>query len=280
MELYPSFLLLLLACYVQVTFCTPKRGGRSLCGRWPMSATRRCRGKRSVEDQGMQEQDFGIKIDYGTPGPILEPNQDEVIGHDRDENIMESGQDLNRARRSPCRWGCMHRSVEDQDMNQEQDEYIGQEQDTTTMESGQNLNRRSKAQQEMLDAIRKHKYICRGGKGPGCRNKRSVEDQDMDQKQDNVTLILEPHQDEVIGENQDAENIMESGQDLNRRWSMNICSTWCRRCTKSSWWCRSCPRCRRGKRSVGVEDQGMDQEQDAVVSPPGFAYNDLNRIMT
>merc|ERR1712126_332549 len=89
-ELYPSFLLLLLACYVQVTFCTPKRGGGSLCGRWPMSATRRCRGKRSVEDQGMQEQDFGIKIDYGTPGPILEPNQDEVIGHDRDENIMES----------------------------------------------------------------------------------------------------------------------------------------------------------------------------------------------
>merc|ERR1711955_144522 len=100
--------------------------------------------------------------------------------------------DLNRARRSPCRWGCMHRSVE----------------------------------------------------------------------------------------NQDAENIMESGQDLNRRWSMNICSTWCRRCTKSSWWCRSCPRCRRGKRSVGEEDQGMDQEQDAVLSPPGFAYNDLNRIMT
>merc|ERR1712025_1165432 len=54
----------------------------------------------------------------------------------------------------------------------------------------------------------------------------------------------------------------------------------CRRCTRSSWWCRSCPKCRRGKRSVGVEDQGMDQEQDAVVSPPGFAYSDLNRIMT
>merc|ERR1712121_419088 len=51
------------------------------------------------------------------------------IGHDRDENIMESGQDLNRARRSPCRWGAC-RSVEDQDMNEEQNEYISQEQDT------------------------------------------------------------------------------------------------------------------------------------------------------
>jgi len=243
-----------------------------------MSASPRCRGKRSVEDQGMQEQDFGIKIDYGTPGPILEPNQDEVIGHDRDENIMESGQDLNRARRSPCRWGCMHRSVEDQDMNQEQDEYIGQEQDTTTMESGQNLNRRSKAQQEMLDAIRKHKYICRGGKGPGCRNKRSVEDQDMvHQEQDKVTPILEPHQYEVLGENQD-ENLMESGQDLNRaRRSPIIGAGHADQCRwrRGRWRCRS-----RGKRSVGEEDQGMDQEQDAVVSGPGFAYSDLNRIMT
>merc|ERR1719347_655399 len=214
MELYPSFLLLLLACSLQVTFCTPKRGGgmgRSLCGRWPMSATPRCRGKRSVD------QDFGIKIDYGTPGPILEPQQDE---------------------------------------------YIGQEQDTRIMESGQNLNRRSPWQ-----------GLCRFTG----RCKRSVEDQDMVQEQDNVTAILEPHQNEVIGQDQD-ENIMESGQDLNR--TINFCSTWCRRCTRSSWWCRSCPKCRRGKRSVGVEDQGMDQEQDAVVSPPGFAYSDLNRIMT
>merc|ERR1712025_645252 len=164
---------------------------RSLCERWPMSASPKCkRGKRSVVDQGM-DQDYGIKIDYGTPGPILE-----YIEQDQDENIMESGQDLNRARRSQCRWPC------------------------------------------------------RG------RGKRSVEDQDMVQEQD-----------------QD-ENIMESGQDLNRK--INFCSTWCRRCTRSSWWCRSCPKCRRGKRSVGVEDQGMDQEQDAVVSPPGFAYSDLN----
>ena len=36
--------------------------------------------------------------------PILEPHQNEVIGQDQDENIMESGQDLNRARRSPCRF--------------------------------------------------------------------------------------------------------------------------------------------------------------------------------
>jgi len=255
MELYPSFLLLLLACYVQVTFCTPKRGGRSLCGRWPMSATRRCRGKRSVEDQGMQEQDFGIKIDYGTPGPILEPNQDEVIGHDRDENIMES----------PCRWGCK-RSVEDQDMNEEQDEYIGQEQDTTTMESGQNLNRRSRWW-----------GLC---EFTG-RCKRSVEDQDMVQEQDNVNPILEPR---VIGQDQD-ENIMESGQDLNRIVSgchATQCRQWCRRCRRNRSWCRSCRSCRRcrGKRSVGEEDQGMDQEQDAVVSGPGFAYSDLNRIMT
>merc|ERR1712243_463622 len=167
-------------------------------------------GKRSVEDQGMQEQDFGIKIDYGTPGPILEPNQDEVIGHDRDENIMESA----------CRWGC----------------------------------------------------------------KRSVEDQDMVQEQDNVTPILEPHQNEVIGQDQD-ENIMESGQKLNRIVSgchATQCRQWCRRCRRNRSWCRSCRSCRRcrGKRSVGEEDQGMDQEQDAVVSGPGFAYSDLNRIMT
>jgi len=262
--LYPSFLLLLLACYVQVTFCTPKRGGGSLCGRWPMSATRRCRGKRSVEDQGMQEQDFGIKIDYGTPGPILEPNQDEVIGHDRDENIMESGQDLNRARRSPCRWGAC-RSVEDQDMNEEQNEYISQEQNTTTMESGQNFNRGE------WDGMCPFTGRC----------KRSVEDQDMVQEQDNVNPILEPR---VIGQDRD-ENIMESGHDLNRIVSgchATQCRQWCRRCRRNRSWCRSCRTCRRcrGKRSVGEEDQGMDQEQDAVLSPPGFAYSDLNRIMT
>merc|ERR1712126_674847 len=220
-ELYPSFLLLLLACYVQVTFCTPKRGGGSLCGRWPMSASPRCKGKRSVEDQGMQEQDFGIKIDYGTPGPILEPNQDEVIGHDRDENIMESGQNLNR--RGPWTGLCP---------------FTG-------------------------------------------RCKRSVEDQDMDQEQDNVNPILEP---QVIGQDQD-ENIMESGQDLNRIVSgchATQCRQWCRRCRRNRSWCRSCRSCRRcrGKRSVGEEDQGMDMEQDAVVSGPGFAYSDLNRMKT
>merc|ERR1712064_180247 len=102
------------------------------------------------------------------------------------------------------------------------------------------------------------------------RCKRSVEDQDMVQEQDNVNPIPEPR---VIGQDQD-ENIMESGQDLNRIVSgchATQCRQWCRRC-------RTCRRCR-GKRSVGEEDQGMDQEQDAVVSGPGFAYSDLNRTM-
>merc|ERR1711955_194517 len=41
----------------------------------------------------MQGQDFGIKIDYGTPGPILEPNQDEYIGHDRNRTPQQWNQD-------------------------------------------------------------------------------------------------------------------------------------------------------------------------------------------
>merc|ERR1712112_601144 len=110
-------------------------------------------GKRSVEDQDMSlEQDYGITIDYGTPGPILEPQQDEYIGQEQDTRIMESGQNLNR--RSPwqglCRFtGRCKRSVEDQDMVQEQDNVnpileprvIGQDQDENIMESGQDLNR-------------------------------------------------------------------------------------------------------------------------------------------
>jgi len=261
MELYPSFLLLLLACYVQVTFCR-----RSLCDLWPMSASPRFSGKRSVEDQDMSlEQDYGITIDYGTPGPILEPHQDEYIGQEEDARKMESGQNLNREWEGLCDFtGRCKR-----ELPPGVDEVIGEIKDEKIMESGQDLNRarRSPCRFPLQGAE------C-GGMG---RGKRSVEDQDMDKKQDNVTAILEPHQNEVIGQDQN-ENIMEPGQDLNR--TINFCSTWCRRCTRSSWWCRSCPKCRRGKRSVGVEDQGMDQEQDAIVSPPGFAYNDLNRIMT
>ena len=58
---------------------------------------------RSVEDQDMSlEQDYGITIDYGTPGPILEPHQDEYIGQEEDARKMESGQNLNREWEGLC----------------------------------------------------------------------------------------------------------------------------------------------------------------------------------
>jgi len=229
MELYPSFLLLLLACYVQVTFCTPIIGSKQ--GR-SCKFPRKCRGKRSVEE------DYGITIDYGTPGPILEPHQDEYIGQEEDTRIMESGQNLNREWEGLCPFtGRCKR-----ELPPGVDEVIGEIKDEKIMESGQDLNRarRSPCRFPLQGAE------C-GGMG---RGKRSVEDQDMVQEQDNVTAILEPHQNEVIGQDQD-ENIMESGQDLNR--IITSCSRWCSRCR----WCRRCRRCRRGKRSVGVEDQGL-----------------------
>merc|ERR1712025_907662 len=140
----------------------------------------RCMGERSVEDQDMSlEQDYGITIDYGTPGPILEPHQDEYIGQEEDTRIMESGQNLNRewegnfhrawtkssersrtrkswnqdktsialvarhvdGRRSARARGVLEWKTRACTM---QKEYIDQEQDTRTMESGQNLNRKDK----------------------------------------------------------------------------------------------------------------------------------------
>merc|ERR1712226_1234817 len=82
-----------------------------------------------------------------------------------------------------------------------------------------------------------------------------------------------PHQNEVIGQDQD-ENIMESGQDLNR--IITSCSRWCSRCR----WCRRCRRCRRGKRSVGwktractMQKEYIDQEQDTRTMESGQNLN-------
>merc|ERR1711875_207354 len=194
-----------------------------------MSASPRCnRGKRSVEDQDMSlEQDYGITIDYGTPGPILEPHQDKYIGQEQDTTTMESGQNLNRR----SRWWslCDFTGRCKRELPPGVDEVIGEIKDEKIMESGKDLNRarRSPCRFPFTKAA--------------CKGKRSVEEQDI------VTAILEPHQNEVIGQDQD-ENIMQSGQDLNR-----IITACCRRCS----WCRRCRRCRRGKRSVGVEDQGL-----------------------
>merc|ERR1712105_229839 len=162
----------------------------------PMSATPRCMGKRSVEDQDMSlEQEYGITIDYGTPGPILEPHQDEYIGQEEDTTKMESGQNLNRQWEGLCPFtGRCKRSVE---LPPGVDEVIGEIKDEKIMESGQDLNRAR----------------CSPCRFPfKCRFKRSVEDQE----QDYVTTILPPHVDEVIGEDRD-ENIIKSGQSLNRK---------------------------------------------------------------
>merc|ERR1711862_181397 len=85
------------------------------------------------------EQDYGITIDYGTPGPILEPHQDEYIGQAEDTRKMESEQNLNR--RNPWQGLCDFTGRCKRELPPGVGEVIGEIKDEKIMESGKDLNR-------------------------------------------------------------------------------------------------------------------------------------------
>merc|ERR1712243_519367 len=101
MKLYPSFLLLLLACSLQVTFCKSvwvlKDNEWIQVNRAHPSAVR---DKRSVdqEQEYLEVEDNDMYEDYSTATP--DQHRNENIGQEQDTMTMESG--LNRRSSSLC----------------------------------------------------------------------------------------------------------------------------------------------------------------------------------